>query len=87
MKKINSIRQLQNEQERLEIKQAYIESALTKNWSRLKQNLSIRNLAKETVHSFISPKPSPPKDLTSLIKGSLYMGATLLFRKWMKSKT
>ncbi len=85
MKKINNIRQLQMEQERLKIKQAYIEATFINNWSRFKKNLSIKNLAKESIYSLISTKPPPPKEVTGLIKGGLYLGAILLFRKWRKN--
>ena len=83
MKKINNIVQLQLEQEKLEIKQAYIESALIHNWSRIKNDLSIKNLANETVHSLITVKTPPPKDVKGLINAGILMGASLLLRKWM----
>ena len=84
MKKINSIHQLRDEQERLERKQAAIADELGKSWLRIKEQLTLGNLAKESVYSMIPTRKDVPKLISGIIKGGLFMGASVLLRRWIK---
>lgn len=81
MKKINSLRQLQREKERIKQYQEDLEDLICDNWYGLKENLKPVNIAKEVISKWIREKNEANLNTGSILKNTVTYGAALLASK------
>lgn len=87
MKKIKSIRQLQEEKNRILQKQHNLENKIQENWADLKESARPVNIAKETISNlFGSKQSSDPENKSSFLKSTILPAAGVLASRWILGK-
>lgn len=78
MKKINSLRQLQREKERIKQHQEDLEDSIGDHWCELKENLKPVNIAKEVISKWVRKKSEVDLNAGSILKNTVTYVAALL---------
>ena len=87
MKKISNNRQLQEEKERLRLRQQHLEDKIRLNWLELKDSLRPSNLAMEAVEKVMHRKTDDADKLSGVVKSTVSYGIAMLAKKLIEKAT
>jgi hypothetical protein len=82
MRKIKSIRQLQNEKKRIKLREEEFESKIRSNWSELKESLKPAAIAKDAFSKVMRDKTEDNVNGESVLKSTFTYGMSLLAKKF-----
>lgn len=82
MKKIKSIRQLQNEKKRIKLREEELEKKIRSNWSELKESIKPAAIAKDTFSKVMRDKTEDNVNGESVLKSTFTYGMSLLAKKF-----
>jgi uncharacterized protein YllA (UPF0747 family) len=81
MKKIKSIKQLQNEKRRIKLREEELEKKIRGNWNELKESLKPASIVKETFSNAMKHKAENNVNGESVFKNTFTYGMSLLAKK------
>lgn len=87
MKKISNNRQLQEEKERLKLRQQHLEDKIRLNWLELKDSLRPSNLAMEAVEKVMHRKTDDADKFSGVVKSTVSYGIAMLAKKLIEKAT
>ena len=82
MRKIKSIRQLQNEKKRIKLREEELEKKIRSNWSELKESIKPAAIAKDTFSKVMRDKTGENINGESVLKSTIKYGVSLLAKKF-----